>query len=215
MSEEYEEIAELQAGITRLLLHHVSAPLVGTQYVRGILPVPPPAEAIRVVTGIKAAHTAEQLTAYEMPLRVEGELVTGDDIAGILRALHSGTRVYPSDSIDTVMGMTLVHVHPATVPAPAPAADDNALIILRTLALPYTEEEPDPRLRGFLFLDEDRLRLYLDAEDIPGVTAVDVRPSGALTALLAALPSLITEKQRMTENGDDPHCSNVVDLTDW
>ncbi len=99
-------------------------------------------------------------------------------------------------------------------------ADDNGLTILRSLTHPWTEEQPDPRLRGFLFLDRDRLRLYLDTEDLPGVIAADVRPSGALTALLAALPSLITEEERMTVermtvDGTDPHCSCVVDLTRW
>ncbi|WP_158080300.1 hypothetical protein [Streptomyces sparsogenes] len=45
--------------------------------------------------------------------------------------------------------------------------------------------------------------------------AADVRPSGAITALLAALPSLITEEERMTTDATDPHCSCVMDLTHW
>ncbi|MFH8515687.1 hypothetical protein ACH4CE_11330 [Streptomyces gelaticus] len=45
--------------------------------------------------------------------------------------------------------------------------------------------------------------------------AADVRPSGAVTALLAALPSLITEEERMVVDSSDPHCSCVVDLTYW
>ena len=48
-----------------------------------------------------------------------------------------------------------------------------------------------------------------------GVIAADIRLSGALTALIAALPSLITEKERMTQDETDPHCSHVVDLTGW
>ncbi|MGW6634081.1 hypothetical protein [Streptomyces cyaneofuscatus] len=59
---------------------------------------------------------------------------------------------------------------------------------------PWTEEQPEPRLRGFLQRAPDRLRLYLDrGEDPDVVAAADVRTSGALTALLAALPSLIEE----------------------
>jgi hypothetical protein len=106
-------------------------------------------------------------------------------------------------------------VDPATVDVAAATEDDNALTILRCIAHPFTEERPDPRLRGFLFLEQDRLRLYLDTEDLPGVIAADVRPSGASTALLAALPSLITEEERMTADGTDPHCFSVVDLTHW
>lgn len=47
------------------------------------------------------------------------------------------------------------------------------------------------------------------------MTAADVRPGGPLTVLLAVLPSLLDE-QRLTVTGtDDPHCSRVVDLTDY
>ncbi|MER6144733.1 hypothetical protein ABT174_32665 [Streptomyces sparsogenes] len=211
----HEEIAEQQAEITRLLLHHIEVPLAGVQYIRGILPAPAPAEAIRMVTGAEAAYTPDQLTAYEIPLRSDADPLTADGIVGILRTLHTRTRVYSSNSISTVMGMTLVSVDPTSVDPTASTPDDNALTILRCIAHPFTEERPDPRLRGFLFLDQDRLRLYLDTEHIPGVIAADVRPSGAITALLAALPSLITEEERMTTDATDPHCSCVMDLTHW
>ncbi|MFK4183721.1 hypothetical protein ACI2L4_06835 [Streptomyces sparsogenes] len=211
----HEEIAEQQADVTRLLLHHVQAPLAGAPYIRGILPVPAPAEAVRVVTGAEASDTPEQLTAYEVPLHADSDLLTAYGIVGILRTLLTRTRIYSSDSISTVMGMTLVSVDPTSVDPAACTPDDNALTILRCIAHPFTEERPDPRLRGFLFLDQDRLRLYLDTEDIPGVIGADVRPSGAVTALLAALPSLITEEERMTADATDPHCSCLVDLTHW
>ncbi|CAM5672079.1 MULTISPECIES: hypothetical protein [Streptomyces] len=75
---------------------------------------------------------------------------------------------------------------------------------------------PEARLCGFLFLAPDRLRLYLDTEEAPsGMTAADVRPGGAPTALLAALPSLLDEQRLTTTDADDPHCARVVDLTDW
>ncbi|MCQ8186713.1 hypothetical protein [Streptomyces rugosispiralis] len=48
------------------------------------------------------------------------------------------------------------------------------------------------------------------------MVAADVRLSGALTALLAALPSLIEEMERTVPGEiDDPHCSRLIDLTDW
>ncbi|MEU8431581.1 hypothetical protein AB0F18_01490 [Streptomyces sp. NPDC029216] len=40
----------------------------------------------------------------------------------------------------------------------------------------------------------------MDTDEVNGVTGADVRPGGALTALLAALPSLLGEE---------------VDLTHW
>ncbi|WP_158706260.1 MULTISPECIES: hypothetical protein [Streptomyces] len=47
------------------------------------------------------------------------------------------------------------------------------------------------------------------------MTAADVRPGSALTALPAALPSLLDEQRLTTTDADDPHCARVVDLTDW
>ncbi|WP_327314900.1 hypothetical protein [Streptomyces sp. NBC_01235] len=51
---------------------------------------------------------------------------------------------------------------------------------------------------------------------LPGVTAADVRTTGALTALIAALPSLLEgEGERMAADGGDPHCARVLDVTYW
>ncbi|MFH8987785.1 hypothetical protein [Streptomyces sp. NPDC017940] len=209
------ETAEQQADITRLLLHHFQAPLTGTLYVRGVLPVPAPPEAIRIVTGPADAYISGHLTAYEIPLRTNDAVVTAYDITGILRTLNASTHTYSSDHVGRLMGMSLIQVDPISVEAASPTADDNAFTILRTLVHPFTGEHTDPRLRGFLFLDQDRLRLYLDTEDRTGVIAADVRPSGAVTALLSALPSLITEEERMSEDSTDPHCTHVLDLTSW
>lgn len=210
-----KEIVEQHADITRLLLFHFQAPVAGGKYIRGVLPAPIPAEAVRVVIGGLAADTPDQVIAYEIPLRTGDDYLTAEGVIGILRALEASTHFFPSDSVSVVMGMTLVRVDPTALAPAASTSDDSALTILRTITYPYTEDQPDLRLLGFLFLIQDRLRLYLDTDDIPGVIGVDVRPSGAITALLAALPSLITEKERIAEDGTDPHCSSVVDLTDW
>ncbi len=220
MTSTYDELVEQQADITRLLLHHVQTPLVQASRVdavciRGILPVPPPAETIRLVTGDEAAHTPDSLTAYELPLRVNDHYLTARDILALLRTLTSGPHYFSSDSVTTVMGMPLVHLNHTTVEPAAETLDDHALTILRCVAQPFVGERPNPLLRGFLFLEQDLLRLYLDTEERPDVLAVDVRPSGPVTALIAALPSLITEKERETELDTDPHCSRRIDLTSW
>ena len=212
------DVAEQQADITRLLLHHIHAPLPDAQFIRGVLPAPPPAEAIRIVTGAQNARIPDELTAWEIPLRSADDpedLVGADDSLGILRALHTGTHIYPSDRIGSVMGMMLVRVDLTTVDPVAPGAADNAFTILRSLTYPWTEERPALRLRGFLLQDPDRLRLYFDSEGTVDVTAVDVRASGAIIALLAAIRPLITEEERISVDDTDPHCSRLVDLTDW
>ncbi|MGW1790045.1 hypothetical protein ACWCO0_34365 [Streptomyces tubercidicus] len=216
MTYEHDEIVEQQADITGLLLHHVYAPLIEDQHVRGVLPAPPTTGAVRVVLGDKDEYAPDRLTAYEIPLRTGDELRTPHDVAALLRTVHTGTHIYPRDRVSTVMGMTLYTVDPATVDPASFTNDDWTFTLLRCLASPSTEEYPEARLCGFLLRAPDRIRLYLDTEEsLPGITAADVRPGGALTALLAALPSLLDEDRLTTTDTDDPHCSRVVDLTDW
>ncbi|MEV0849719.1 hypothetical protein AB0J21_28230 [Streptomyces sp. NPDC049954] len=215
----YDDIAEQQADIVRLLLHHIHAPLPDGRFIRGVLPSPSPAAGVRIVTGPQRDGVPDGLTAWEIPLRTvdDAEELTGaHDVLGLVRALNTGTQIFTSSRVGTVMGMTLIQVDPARVVPVGPGERDNAFTILRTLTYPWTEEQPDPRLRGFLLQGSDRMRLYADHEEDTDVVAADVRLSGALTALLAALPSLVEEVERAVP-GDigDPHCSRLIDLTDW
>ncbi|MFF1379261.1 hypothetical protein [Streptomyces sp. NPDC058308] len=211
----HDEIVEQQADITRLLLHHVHAPVTGTHFIRGILPISAPSAVIRVVLGEAGAYTPDELIAYEIPLQWDDEPATAQDITAVLRTLVTGTHIYSSDHITQVMGMALVRVEPSALDTPGPTTDDRALGILRCFTQPYTEEKPSLLLRGFCLLDEDRLRLYLHAAEAPEAVAVDVRPSNATTAWLASLPSLLDEEQYWTEDDSDPHCTRVVNLTGW
>ncbi|MEU5136967.1 hypothetical protein [Streptomyces californicus] len=213
----YDDIAEQQADLMRLLFPHLCAPLPDGQFILGVLPPPPPAEAVRVVTGPSPQSPAKNLTMWEIPLRRDldsEDLLGGDEILGLVRALHTGRQIFSSSRLSTVMGMRLVLVDPAQV-TPAPPGDGDATTtILRTLTQPWTEDQPDPRLRGYL-RRADLLRLYLDRENDPTViVAADVRPAGAVTALLAALDSLLTEPGKRP-GMKDPHCTRLLDLTSW
>lgn len=105
---------------------------------------------------------------------------------------------------------------PAVVEPAEETPDDLALKVVRTLIHPFTEDRPKLLLLGFLLLGSDRMRLYLESPKAgPGATAVDLRLSGALTAVLTALPSLIDGHYGTRPAGDDPHCARVVDLTHW
>ncbi|MFE0190911.1 hypothetical protein [Streptomyces sp. NPDC058989] len=140
---------------------------------------------MRVVLGDKDENAPDRLTAYEIPLHTGDELRTPHDVAALLRTVHTGTHIYPRDRVSTVMGMTLFTVDPATVDPAAFTHDDWTHTLLRSLAQSSTEERPQTQLCGFLFLAPDQLRLYLDTEEnLPGMTAADVRPGSALTALL-------------------------------
>lgn len=213
----YDDIAEQQADIVGPLLPYFRAPLPDGQFIRGVLPSPPPSEAVRVVVGPPGGGEPDRMTVWDIPLRTAGDagdLAGADDVLGMVRALHTGTQIFSSSRTDTVMGMRLVRVDPAAVEPADPDEGDLALVVLRTLLHPWTEERPVPRLRGFLLRGRDRMRLYCDREEDTAVVAADVRLSGALTAVLAALPSL-TEEEGTAPGDADPHCSRLVDLTGW
>lgn len=214
VSEDEHEIAELQVEVASRLLEFVRAPLLGDQHVRGVLPAPDGAPAVRGVLGDRGECAPARLTAYQIPLGAGDGLCTSHDVVSLLRAAHTGTRRYPSDEVTSVMGMDLFLVDPARVEETPFTNDDWTSTLLRCLAFP-SEELFGTRLRGFLFREPDLLRLYMDSDEVPGVTAADVRPGGALTALLAVLPSMLGEDWLVADSADDPHCRRLVDLTEW
>ncbi|MGW0871923.1 hypothetical protein ACWD3Z_15730 [Streptomyces sp. NPDC002740] len=212
-----DETVRDQADLIPLMLQHLHAPLVGTSYVRGVLPAPGGADAVRVAVGPVGAVDTGESTLYEFPLLVGEDCVTAYDVIGMLRTL-CGEGGRPAVS-GTVMGMPFVPVDPAVVPRADETAADRGLRLVRTLVRSSCFDEnhsADPLLHGFLLLDQDRVRLYFRADGLPGVTAADVRTTGALTALIAALPSLVGgETERMAADGGDPHCARVLDVTYW
>jgi hypothetical protein len=206
----HTEAVEQQAYLTRHLLDHLHAPLTGTAFLRGVLPT---TDAVRIVTGACDSFDAGELTAYEIPLSDDDdEPVTAPLVLGWTRALAGGGGAEPDAS---VMGISLIRVDTATLTPAESTAADRVLRVLRTLAWPYVETPPSPALCGFLRTGPDRLRLYVAVEEAGGLIAADVRLSGAVTALLAALPSLVREEERWVPDETDPHCVRVVDLTDW
>ncbi|MFD7636571.1 hypothetical protein, partial [Streptomyces sp. NPDC059873] len=194
------ETVEQQAHITRFLLDYTMVPLAGRTFLRGVLPT---CEAVRIVTGAADAVAAQELVTYEIPLSDDDdEPVTPPLVLGWTRALASGD-LPRSDT--SVMGMALVRVDTAAVDPAPPARTDRALRVLRTLAWPFVETPPSPALCGFLFTGPDSMRLYLAVEEADGLIAADVRLTGALTALLAALPALVCETERWVADTTDPH----------
>ncbi|MGQ4487128.1 hypothetical protein ACN6LM_004155 [Streptomyces sp. SAS_281] len=204
------ETVEQQAHITRFLLDYTAVPLTEGTFLRGVLPT---RDAVRVVTGVADAIGPHELVAYDVPLSDEdGEPVTAPLVLGWTRTLTSG----PLPHTDaTVMGMPLVPVDITALEPADSTRTDHVLRVLRTLAWPFVETPPSPALCGFLFTGQDSMRLYLAVEESEGLIAADVQLTGALTALLAALPSLIGEEERWVTDASDPHCVHVVDLTSW
>ncbi|MER5850120.1 hypothetical protein ABT126_24510 [Streptomyces sp. NPDC002012] len=204
------ETVEQQAYITRFLLDYTAVPLVGRTFLRGVLPT---RDAVRIVTGAADAVTPDALIAYEVPLTDDdNEPVTAPLVLGWTRTLVAGA---PPHTDTAVTGMDMVRVDTAAVEPAPPARTDQVLRVLRTLAWPFVETPPSPALCGFRFTGQDGMRLYVAVEKADGLVAADVRLTGALTALLAALPALVHEEERWTIDESDPYCVRAVDLTTW
>ena len=205
-----EETVEHQAYLTRFLLDHTALPLTEELFLRGVLPT---RDAVRIVTGAADTVAAHELVAYEIPLSDEDdEPVTAPLALGWTRTLISAA---PPHTDTSVMGMPLVIADTAALEPADPTRADQVLRVLRTLAWPFVESPPSPALCGFLFTQQDSMRLYLAVEKANGLIATDVRITGTLTALLAALPSLVEEEERWVPDTSDPHCVHAVDLTTW
>ncbi|KLJ04670.1 hypothetical protein ABZ114_27340 [Streptomyces albidoflavus] len=100
--------------------------------------------------------------------------------------------------------------------------DDRALSVLRTLLNPRPGDPEDvkqPLIRGFLRLERDLLRLYVQPEERPeeqGPVAVDLLPSGPTTVLISLVDTYLREPERYGPDPvNDPHAATYVDLTGY
>lgn len=199
------EDREQQAAVTRMLLHHLNAPIVEYCRLRGVLPAP---GAVRV-----AIHAGDDETGMNLLYEIPHDTVAPAYIPGILRTVLTGLQIYSSSDVGEAMGMTLIRLRPQEItPDPEPE-QGQALTVLRALYDPGDDE--NPFLIGFLMHGEGLLRLYVQRPDRPGIIGADIRLANARTALIASIPSLIREEQYQQPDPDDPHCDLVVDLTGW
>ncbi|WP_436736747.1 hypothetical protein [Streptomyces sp. BBFR102] len=204
-----------QAAVASALLDWVAAPVTEDTFVRGVLPVLSAPVAVRVVVGAEGAVAPDELAAYEVRLDSDGHPVSWADIVGALRAVRGRTAFYGRHELTTVMGMATLTLDPLAERSAPLTAEEQALLMLRTFRGPWSAEESDPRLRGFLFLGGGRLRLYFDGSRIPGVVAADIRTAEAGVGLAAELPGRLEEEDRRLSDPADPHCDWRVDLTEW
>ncbi|WP_328876861.1 hypothetical protein [Streptomyces sp. NBC_00299] len=199
------EHRQQQAAVTRLLLYYLNAPIAENCRLRGVLPAP---GAVRV-----AVHAGDDEEGATFHYEIPHDAVAPYYIPGLLRTVLAGTQLYGSDDISEAMGMTVIHLHPEKI-TPDPEPDQGqALTALRALSDPGEDEHPF--LVGFLMLDNSLMRLYVQRPDQPGIIGADTPLTGAPTALIASLPTLIDEEQYQRPAADDPHCDLLADLTNW
>ncbi|MGW2741311.1 hypothetical protein [Streptomyces sp. NPDC001450] len=199
------EDREQQAAVTRLLLYYLNAPIAEYCRLRGVLPAP---GAVRI-----AVHAGDDETGMRFLYEIPNDTVAPAYIPGILRTVLTGLQIYSSSDVGEAMGMTLIRLRPQEITLDPEPEQGEALRVLRALYDPGDDE--NPFLIGFLMHGDGLLRLYVQRPDRPGIIGADIRLAHASTALIASIPSLISEEQYQQPDPDDPHCELVVDLTGW
>lgn len=216
--------AWVQSSVTWQLLDFVAAPVHGEAVVRGVLPAPGGGSTLRVVTGERHAPLTE-LSAWELPLTDGDQLLTGSATLGLVRAqlARAGQPLGPGvRDAGSVMGMRLFQIDLERAARYEWTLDDRALSVLRTLLNPRPgnpENVKQPLIRGFLRLERDLLRLYVQPEERPeeqGPVAVDLLPSGPTTVLISLVDTYLREPERYGPDPvNDPHAATYVDLTGY
>ena len=209
------EVAVAQADMVGHMIRYTQAPIVKKTRIRGVLPAPDHAPAVRIAVGGKKATVADLDTVYEIPLVREDEELTPWEAVGRVRHEAGGLRIYSSSQVDTVFGKPLIGLR-----EPGSAKErleDRAYSLLTVLNGPSPSDEDREKaqtlLVGFLYLAEGRMRLYVRDQADADVVACDVRLEEAGPAVTAEVFSRSRERELFEEPGDDPHCAAVVDLT--
>ncbi|MHC5903868.1 hypothetical protein ACVNF4_08155 [Streptomyces sp. S6] len=206
------EVAVAQAEMTAHLTLYTQAPIAEDLHVRGVLPAPAEAPAVRIALGAKETTVGDLLAIYELPLLREDETLSPWDAVGRVR--HE-VRFHSNGKVDEVLGTPLIQL-PTPVP-PTEQLEDRAHTLLTTLSCPHPSfedrESAETLLIGFLYLRDERMRLYVRRQTAPEIIACDVRIAEAGPAVTAEVFSCSGDWELWEDPGDDPHCTAVLDLT--
>ncbi|MFE7676528.1 hypothetical protein ACFU5N_30490 [Streptomyces albidoflavus] len=204
------EVAAAQARVAGRLLHVLLDPVQGDTYVRGVLPAPDGAPAVRVVTG-KSPAGLEGASLWQVPL-AGGEQDPGEWVLGILTGLFAQpTILLPAGRLTFVSGLPMVDVDPREMVPGASTGRHRTLPLLRELAEPSPAGLPNVRLRGFWLTGDSVVRLYLQPAGRParaGPVAMDV----SREAEPASVRRAVAGEEHFTSLLGDPHCTGHLDL---
>lgn len=209
------EVAVAQADVTGHLILYTQAPIVKKMRVRGVLPGPGGAPAVRIALGGRKATVGDLLTIYEIPLFQQDEPLLPWEAVSRVRHEAGEVRFYSGSQVGNVLDTPLIRLS-EDVPGKE-RLEDRAHTLLTALSCPapgYEEQEKaESLLVGFLYLSEDRMRLYVRHQGDPDVVGCDVRLAEAGPAVIAEVFARSQERELFAEPEDDPHCTAVLDLT--
>jgi hypothetical protein len=208
------EVAVAQADVTGHMIRYTQAPIVKKLRVRGVLPAPHQAPAVRIALGKRAADVRDLFIIYQVPLSQQDEMLSPWDAVSRVRHEAGDVRFYSSGQVETVLGTPLIRLSEDVPCEERP--EDLAYALLTTLNCPAPgdeeREKAESLLVGFLYLGEGRMRLYVRNQDDPDVVGCDVRLAEAGPAVIAEVFPRSQERELFEEPGDDPHCAAVVNL---
>ncbi|NEC10208.1 hypothetical protein [Streptomyces sp. SID7909] len=220
-----EALTELHRTLMWQMLRFVSVPLAGDtcQVVRGVLQPPERCDVTRVV--MWDGRDLDSSVAYDLPLIENGDNISWSDLIAAVRSALGEARRHQS-GMRGPLGVPVVDLSGEVLRfLTAPVFDltdalHSAASVFRPLVAEYEE---GVQMSGFLLLDRDVARLYVDGPTLEGRVGLDVTLQdgngcvvGGHTALMATLPSLLSDGLGEGRSGSqDPYCTTVHDLTQW
>lgn len=210
------QVAAVQAAVTGHMVLHTQAPIAKKLRVRGVLPSPGGAPAVRIAVGARKANVRDLQAVYELPLLRKKKTLTPWQAVGLVRQEAGAVRLYSNAQVSTVLGTPLIRL--TGKPSTKDRLEDRAHTLLTTLTHPTPapedlEQEPT-LLVGFLYLPKGRMRLYVRHQDAPDAAiGCDVRLAEAGPAVTAEVLCRSQEHELHRPPGNDPHCTAVVNLT--
>lgn len=222
-------MTDLHRTVMAQLLRFVSAPLTGTQtrLIRGVLQPPGKRDITRVVTW-NGTELSTSL-AYDMPLtgRSGEPLPWSLVVASLRHTLNSAEGQSSTDrAVPDGLGIPVVNARAQALRFFDQASFDLTDAVhaaVHALQPKAFHERERLCLSGFLLIDGETVRLYVDEPSLPGRIGLDValrnedgQPIVGNTALAAALPSLVPDELEWNmSEAHDPYCTKVHDFTHW
>ncbi|MGW2916407.1 hypothetical protein ACWDBF_00885 [Streptomyces angustmyceticus] len=193
--------------MVHLVLRHLSRPVLGNTYMRGVLPPQGGEEAVCVAVGTKDA-CAPDLNVYEIPLIQDEIIIAAGEVLQIVRAAQTADPFYRTFYRDDEGDLSQM---PSLVLDLLDIRGDQEQHEAAVLA-PGTERSTDrPNLVGFLPLARGRHRLYWSCGDWPGIVASDVETSNSPEALEAVVAHGLPDARR-AQPSKDLYCWKIAPL---
>ncbi|MGI5261676.1 hypothetical protein [Streptomyces angustmyceticus] len=199
--------------MVHLVLRHLSRPVHGNTYMRGVLPPQGGEEAVCVAVGTKDA-CAPDLNVYEIPLVQDEIIIAAGEVLQIVRAAQTADPFYRTFYRDDEGDLSQM---PSLVLDLLDIRGDQEQQDLKdqqepAVLTPETRHSTDrPNLVGFLPLARGRHRLYWSCGDWPGIVASDVETSNSPEALEAVVAHGLPDARR-AQPSKDLYCWKVAPL---